>query len=129
MYINLLTELKNIIPNAYTEFDELKSNKKYFFCKWGIDKYNEECLYYWFYSKDKSKKNVKRVVICELEKLLKYCKVNNITIVNREMFANICNITYTNGPCGYCVSIRMLEYLNLAEYIGANGFKLILHKI
>ena len=125
---NILKELKNIIPNKYTEFNELTTNKKYYFKEWDTDKYNEECLYYWFYSIDKSKKNTKRVVIRELVELLDYCKINNIIKVDRQLFADKCNITYTNGPCGYCVSIRMLEFLNLARYKDSNGFEIIVNE-
>lgn len=122
--MSLYNALKNIVPDTYNTFNNLRSNNNYYFTEWKISTDNQIYLYYWFYNNDKTRKNKKRVVIQELEALLIHCIQNYISIVNRSLFKNICSITYSAGPCGYCVSIRLFEFLGIAKYLGNNGFEL-----
>ena len=129
MIINLYNDLKKIIPNNFNTFNALTQNKKYYFKEFSKDTIGNECLYYCIKLKCKSKNNNKKIIISELENLLIHCKNNNIFKVNRKLFNEICKITYINGKCSYCVSIRILEYLNLAKYEDSKGFEVFLNKI
>jgi len=119
----LKDELRAMIPSKYNKFDKLESEDPYHFDSWGMDKYGNECLYYWFYSKDKSKRNQKRVVISEIENLLR----DNVNqeIIKRSDFEEHCPVTLSAGPCGYAVTVRLLEYLGIAKYQGRSGIQLI----
>ena len=123
--MRLYKALRNIVPDTYSTFKYLTRNNDYHFSEWSGTTENQIYLYYWFYAKDKIGKNTKRVVIQELESLLSHCIQNNITLVNRKLFKSICPTTYSSGPCGYCVSIRLFEFLGIAKYQGSNGFELI----
>ena len=119
----LKDELRAMIPSKYNKFDKLESEDPYHFDSWGMDKYGNECLYYWFYSKDKSKRNQKRVVISEIENLLR----DNVNqeIINRSNFRDCCKTTFKAGECGYAVIARLLEYLGIAKYQKESGIQLI----
>jgi len=119
----LIDELKAIIPSKYDKFDKLKSGDPYHFESWGKDDAGNEYLYYWFCSKDKLKKNYKRIVISEIENLLR----DNVNqkIINRSNFEKHCPITSSAGGCGYVVTARLLEYLGIAKYQGRSGIQLI----
>ncbi len=123
--MKLLQELQHIIPNKYNSFNYLESNICSYYSEWNTDRNNEICMYYWFYSNDKKCKYEKRIVIKELRHLLQFCINKNILIINRKLFSAICQSTYDAGPCGYTVSIRMLEFLEVAKYQGRDGFALI----
>jgi hypothetical protein len=122
--MSLYIALKNIVPDKNDKFNYLRFNGCSYFSKWHTDVNKQIYLYYWFYDTDKIKKNIKRVVINELEELLRYSMQNNISIINRKLFESICNTTYRDGLCGYCVSIRLFEFLGIAEYQGSKGFSL-----
>ncbi len=119
----LNAELKAIIPSKYRTFEKLERGDPYNFDSWRNDTYGNECLYYWFYSKNKSKKNQKRVVVMEIVNLLR----NNIDSekIKRLDFKKYCPTTLSAGPCGYAVTIRLLEYLGVARYLGRDGVQLI----
>ncbi len=123
----LKKELKSIVPSRYNKFDKLESEDPYYFDSWGIDKYGNECLYYWFYSRNKSKKNQKRVVVSEVDNLLR--NSINKTIITKSDFEKYCPTTLSAGPCGYAVIVRLLEYLGIAQYKGRSGVQLIDHNI
>lgn len=123
--MRLYKALRNIVPDTYSTFKYLTRNNDYHFSEWSATTENQICLYYWFFAKDKIRKNKKRVVMQELESLLSHCIQKNIPIVDRSLFESICKITYSSGPCGYCVSIRLFEFLGIAKYQGSNGFELI----
>jgi hypothetical protein len=99
--MRLYKALRNIVPDTYTTFKYLTRNNNYHFSEWSATTENKIYLYYWFFAKDKIGKNTKRVVIQELESLLRHCIQKNIPIVDRTLFESIYPKTYRSGLCGY----------------------------
>ncbi|MDY6931482.1 MAG: hypothetical protein SVJ22_06170 [Halobacteriota archaeon] len=120
--------LREIIPDKYSTFPKLEKGDPYHFDHWGKDTNGEDCLYYWFWNKDQTKKNRKRVVILEIDNLIKN-KISNGHI-SREDFKRLCPISESAGSCGYTVVGRILEYLEIAKYLGrGSGFEITDHKL
>lgn len=107
-------ELKNIIPSKFSEFQKLTKGDPYYFDKWGTDSSQNSCLYYWFWSKDKTHKNRKRIVISEIDSLIRNSKDKGF--FDRNDFDLYCSTSASAGSCGFAVMGRVLEYLNKAKY-------------
>ncbi len=124
MIKNLEKLLKEKIDGNEIVFNKLESNDPYYFDRIGKDKYGNVCLYYWFWDKTHNRKNKKRVVISEIENLIKSC-------LSKECIRNIdykehCPVTATPGSCGFSVIVRILEAFNLGRYLSRKeGFKFI----
>jgi|GEM_PF-134463 len=120
--------LRELIPDKYSTFAKLEKGDPYHFDHWGQDTNGEDCLYYWFWNKDQTKKNKKRVVISEIDALIEN-KISNGHI-SREDFKNSCPISESAGSCGFTVVGRVLEYLEIAKYLGrGSGFEITNHKL
>ena len=120
--------LREIIPNKYSTFPKLGKGDPYHFDHWGQDTNGEDCMYYWFWNKDQTKKNKKRVVISEIDDLIE----NNISNghISREDFKNSCPISESAGSCGFTVVGRVLECLGIAKYLGrGSGFEITDQKL
>lgn len=116
--------LREIIPNTISKFPKLESGDPYYFDHWDIDLNNEMCLYYWFWNKNRTKKNKKRVVISEIKELIRNCLTRGQ--ITNEDFKNYCPVSESAGPCGFAVTGRLLEYLSIARYLGRGlGFEII----
>jgi len=116
--------LREIILNPNSTFPKLESGDPYYFDQWRIDLNGEMCLYYWFWNKNRTKKNKKRVVISEVEKLIRNCLTRGQ--INRKDFEEYCHTSNSDGACGFAVTGRMLEYLGIAQYLGwGRGFEII----
>ena len=116
--------LREIIPKPNSTFPKLESGDPYHFDHWRADSKGEMCLYYWFWNKNRTKKNKKRVVISEVEKLIRNCLTRGQ--ITRDDFRIYCSISESAGPCGFAVMGRMLEYLGIAQYLGwGRGFEII----
>lgn len=127
-YSVLDRSLREIIPDKYSTFPKLEKGDPYHFDHWGKDTNGEDCLYYWFWNKDQTKKNKKRVVISEIDALIEN-KISNGHI-SRDDFKKLCPISESAGSCGYTVVGRMLEYLEIAKYLGrGSGFEITDHKL
>lgn len=119
--------LKKIIPNTYSTFPKLERGDPYNFNRWDLDINGDLCLYYWFWNKNQTKKNKKRVVISEMEELIRNSLKKGY--INREDFQNCCPISESAGPCGFAVVGRMLEYLDIAKHLGRVGFEITDEKL
>lgn len=116
--------LREIIPDTISKFPKLESGDPYYFDRWDIDLNNEMCLYYWFWNKNRTKKNKKRVVISEIKELIRNCLTRGK--ITREDFKNYCPISESAGPCGFAVTGRMFESLGITRYLGRGlGFEII----
>ena len=116
--------LSEIIPKPNSTFPKLKSSDPYYFDQWRTDLNGEMCLYYWFWNKKGTKKNKKRVVISEVEELIRNCRPRGH--ISRDDFGKYCYTSNSAGPCGFAVTGRMLEYLGIAQYLGwGRGFEII----
>jgi hypothetical protein len=116
--------LREIIPTPNSTFPKLESGDPYYFDQWKTDLNGEMCLYYWFWNKNRTKKNKKRVVISEVEKLIRNCLTRGQ--ITRDDFRIYCSISESAGPCGFAVTVRMLEYLGIGQYLGRGlGFEII----
>ena len=108
--------LKKAIPNQLSSFNKLTAgHDPYYFTSW--DKANGvSILRYWFWDKTKTKKNQKRVFINEVEQLLR----NSLRVkrISRADFDKYCPRTLSDGPCGFAVTIRILEHFHLVEVVG-----------
>jgi hypothetical protein len=119
--------LKKIIPDTYSTFPKLERGDPYHFDRWDSDINGDLCLYYWFWNKNQTKKNKKRVVISEMEELIRNSlKKGHIT---RKDFQNYCPISKSEGSCGFAVVGRLLEYLDIAKYLGRIGFGITDEKV
>ncbi len=118
----IIEQIQNIVPKKIKNFKKLNGgNATYKYTDWSDDKLK---FYYEFNSKDGTKKNVKRVFVKEIETLLKGRKVNNV--ISRGDFEKHCINTNRDGGCGFCVIIRLLEFLKIGIYLGhGKGFKII----
>lgn len=117
----IIEQIKKIVPKEIKHFEKLNRGKDlYKFTDWGDDNLK---FYYEFNSKDGTKKNVKRVFVKEIEALLKGRKVNDV--IYRTDFETHCINTNRDGGCGFCVIIRILEFLKIGVYISyGKGFKI-----
>ncbi len=123
--MTLSTALSEIIPSRHDEFQKLMAGDPYRFDSWDTDKHGNACLYYWFYSRDGSKKNRKRVVTPEIERLLRHkLRTGESIIVNSEFKAH-CPATISAGSCGYAVTVRLLEYLGVGRYLERRGVQIV----
>ncbi len=125
----LQEKLKEIIPKKTKEFAKFEKDEPYYYDGWREDRYGECCLYYWFWNKDKTKKNQKRIVISELVQLLKVVIENDVIYITRDMFKKMCAKTESEGPCGFTVSVRLLETLGVSKYEGRNQIRVIDRKL
>ena len=111
--------LRGIIPKPNSSFRELVKEETYSFDRWDTDKKNRVCLYYVV-----GNKNKKRVVISEVEELIRNCLTRGQ--ITREDFKEYCHTSNSDGACGFAVTGRMLEYLGIAQYLGWGcGFEII----
>ena len=116
--------LREIIPNTNSTFPKLESGDPYYFDHFGTDLNKEMCLYYWFWNRNRTKKNKKRIVLSEIEELIRNCLTGGY--ITREDFRNCCPISESAGPCGFAVAGRILEYIGIAQYLGREfGFEII----
>jgi len=107
--------LKNTMPNHLKIFPKLTSDRDpCHFDSWDVDKDSGETLLrYWFWNRERTKKNKKRVFVREMESLLrKTCHTGAIT---RGNFESYCPRTNSDGGCGFAVIISILEYFHLVE--------------
>ena len=119
--------LKGMIPNTYSIFPKLERGDPYHFNCWDSDINGDLCLYYWFWNKNQTKKNKRRVVIAEMEELIRNSLKKGC--ITRKDFQSCCPISESAGPCGFAVVGRMLEYLDIAKYSGRCGFKITDEKV
>jgi hypothetical protein len=118
-------KLRAIVPDEVNQFDKLTKGDPYYFSHWEKDRNGMACMYYWFYSRDKAKKNQKRVFMAEIERLLKKAHKSDPDIINRKLFVEQCPKTLLDGGCGYAVTVRLLEALGIVEYVGRVGARII----
>ena len=119
--------LREIIPRPKSKFPELEKEKTHLFFDddcWITDLNGEMCLYYWFWNKKGTKKNKKRVVISEVEELIRNCRPRGQ--ISRVDFRKYCHTSNSAGPCGFAVTVRALEYLGIGRYLGRkDGFEIV----
>src|SRR6266498_239196 len=100
--------LRKIIPSQLKSFRKLTAGHDlYYFGSWDIDN-DTSILRYWFWNRSKTKQNKKRVFINEIEELLKYSLLAKG--ISRQDFQMYCPRTLNDGPCGFAVTIRILEF-------------------
>jgi hypothetical protein len=109
--------LKKAIPSQLSSFNKLTDGyDPYYFASWEKEE-GISILRYWFWDKTKTRKNKKRVFINEIEELLKHSLPGNI--ITRDDFRKFCPRTLSDGPCGFAITIRILEYFQVVKV--ANG--------
>ena len=106
--------LQTNIPSIVKEFGKLTKEKDpYYFGSWdSID--GDLVLRYWFWNRGHSAKNRKRVLVNEIEDLLRHCTKNGT--IRRSDFESKCLKTNGDGPCGFAMAGRILEGLDIVEY-------------
>jgi len=108
-------ELKRIIPSEISVFPKITTGKDpYYFDRWDMDKYNGLILRYWFWNRDRTKKNRKRVFIKEFQNLIS--DINQRGFLDSYLFENNCPKTLSDGKCGYVVIVRILEFLKCISF-------------
>ena len=115
------SQLQDIVPAKISEFRKLEKGEPYHFDRWEKDSDGRPCLYYWFNSRDRNKRNVKRVPVFEFCAVLDHIRQNGA--FTRSDYQELCPVAQSAGPCGYAVIGRLLEALGAAQYQGRiNGF-------
>jgi len=112
--------LKRIIPERIDRISKTELGEPYVFDGWRFDCSGEECLFYRYNCDCGIKVEHRRVVISELEELLEDC-CDKLTI-NQDDFQRICPKTFASGPCGYEVSMKLLEILKLGHMNTEEGY-------
>ncbi|MFW6116297.1 MAG: hypothetical protein ACOC6F_01090 [bacterium] len=113
--------LKTLIPSEIRVFPKLtKNTEPYHFDRWDHDMdTGSAVLRYWFWSRDRSSKNRKRVFVAEAERLLRNTvKAGSIT---REDFKRHCPKTNRDGGCGFAVIIAVFESLGMVCHTEKRG--------
>lgn len=121
----LRIKLQEIIPEKVDKFPKFERGEPYHFDRWEFDNNGEFCLYYWFWKKKKIGKNKKRVVISEVVSLLNFVLKNKIILFPNKLFKKICPVTQSAGPCGFTVTVWILECLGIAKYERRKGFRIL----
>lgn len=108
-------QIKKVVPRYLNRFDKLTpDHDPYYFDSW-VTGGPGTILRYWFWNRDKTKKNKKRVFLSEIDDLLK-CKILNSEIARND-FERYCPKTNGDGGGGYAVIIRILEHLGVVQSI------------
>ena len=113
--------LKRLIPTSINDFPKLELGEPYHFDHWADDKYKAPCLYYWFSSKNGTKRHDKRVLISEI--YAAFQTMQSTGSFSRASFRVYCPKSESSGRCGFVVVGRILEALGVAAYSGRHdGF-------
>lgn len=113
--------IQKLVPQRYTQFNKLTKGTPYHFKLWKRDKQKRLCLYYWFWDRTGNHKNTKRVPLVEIEAAAQQLSTQGV--FDRCIFHKYCAVSKSDGPCGFAVIGRCLEFLGLAKYAGhGNGF-------
>jgi hypothetical protein len=108
----LETTLRYLIPERLNTFAKLtERGEPYYFDHWTAD---FVCLYYWFSSRDRTRRNRKRVPVSEIRAALE--QLIRDGAFTRAAFESLCAISTRDGGCGFAVIGRILEALNVARY-------------
>ena len=119
---SISARIQAIVPKQYSQFPKLGGGSPYHFASWNNDNRNVLCLYYWFWDKGKAYKNKKRVPLTEIVAAAKQYRVQGK--FDRVIFNTHCPVAASDGPCGFAVIGRCLEFLGIAKYAGrGNGFR------
>jgi hypothetical protein len=97
-------------------FSKLTSSEApYRFVDWQLDKAHRRCLYYEFDANDPTADDhEKRVPVEELVAAIGACATHGF--FDRALFAKSCPVAKSAGDCGFAVTGRCLELLEVAEY-------------
>ena len=107
--------LKKAIPSQLSSFRKITDgHDPYHFASWDTEA-SVSILRYWFWNRTKTKQNKKRVFINEVEELLKYSLLAKR--ISRKDFQKYCPRTLSDGPCGFAVTIGILEHLQVVEVV------------
>ena len=109
-------KIRKLIPQKYRQFDKLTGGKPYYFHAWKKDRQRRLCLYYWFWDRTGRRRNTKRVPLVEIEAAAK--QFSSQGLFDRNIFHKYCHVSRSDGPCGFAVIGRCLEFLGIAIYGG-----------
>ena len=106
-----MLKLQSIIPEMLSDFSKItKIGDPYFFEKWDMDiRSNKPILRYWFWNKEKTYRNKKRLFINEFEAFLRIALESGYLL--RSDYKKVCPKTNSDGTCGFAVIVAILEYL------------------
>lgn len=114
---NVKARIKSIVPNPHSKFPKLQGGDPYYFLDW-----KKGYFRYWFWNSGKTYENIKRVPLAELEAAARECLARGI--FDRDTFRTHCPVSASDGPCGFAVIGRCLEFLGIAKYAGrGKGFR------
>lgn len=106
-------KLKKVIPKELNQFPKINHvDSPYYFASWDIDnESNEPILRYWFWNKEKKRKNPKRIFLKEFEALIRN-SLNSGHLMRSE-YNRLCPKTYRDGTCGFAVIVAIMNHLKL----------------
>lgn len=105
--------LRKNIPTKLKKFPKLTVDKDpYYFQEWDKSSHGT-VIRYWFWNKNRTKRNSKRVFIQEIKNLLQQSISGDK--IDRSLYKKCCGKTQSDGPCGYAVIIAILEILQVGE--------------
>jgi hypothetical protein len=106
----LFRQGKGVFPKLTT------ADASYRFVSWQADDDHRPCLYYEFGANDlDADDHKKRVPLEELVAALGACTAAGF--IDRPKFIQVCPVAHSAGDCGYVVTGRCLELLEVAEYL------------
>ena len=108
--------LKDYIPEKVSRFKLLKNDSFYNFLCW--EEIDELKLIYTFPKKNGKGINTKYIYIHEFINFLKAGLLSQDNTLVRTDFITHCKKSNTIGPCGYCIMIRLIEVLEVGNYLG-----------
>ena len=78
-------------------------------------------MLYWFWNKERTSKNHKRLFIAEMEELVEnICKGG---IINKTKFKSCCPRTNGDGGCGYAVILSVLSFCSCIQPLDRENWK------
>ena len=118
---SISARIQALVPKQYSQFPKLSGGGSYHFFSWDKDRRGALCLYYWFWDRNKAYKNTKRIPLSEIVTTAQICLAGGT--FDRHTFQKRCPVAASDGPCGFAVIGRCLEFLGIAKYAGrGKGF-------
>ncbi len=118
----LESRLRRLIPSEVKKFAKLTQGEPYYFDSWANDRVGKPCMYYWFMARDGVHRYKKRLLISEIRAALDQLQCAGV--LTRKSFELVCPTSAAGVSCSFAVFGRILVALNVAIYVGRDGFKL-----
>ena len=112
--------MRSLIPSVANTFEKLTPDREpYHFDRWA-----DGAFYYRVSRQANGVWNKKRVKVSEIRPALG--RLRRSGQFTRSDFQEFCPVTRSDGDCGFCVVVRILELLGVAKFSGRGlGIRLV----